>query len=373
MVLETLPLTVNGKVDRRALPAPEFVSCVAYQAPRDPREGVLAALFAEVLKLPRVGIDDGFFDLGGHSLSATRLAARIRAELGVDVPIRAVFDAPTVRELADWLSQEHASDFVDPFATVLPLRMEGSRPPVWCVHPAGGVAWGYRGLAKYLHDRPIYGLQARGVDGTAAFAASIPAMVDDYLEQILAIQPEGPFYLLGWSFGGVVAHAMAVELVRRGHEVPLLGLIASVPRYEEDPVLMTQFFETDTRNLINAWASERYGISMEDPEYKSLGDTVIDLTRNSVEILQDFVSPVYEGHALLFIPTIHEPRSPEEYIAAWSRHLQGTVSVHRIESRHSDMDMPEPMALMGRVLERELSVYDPELGLPATAWEVSHG
>jgi amino acid adenylation domain-containing protein len=368
MVLEALPLTVNGKVDRRALPAPEFVSGVAYRAPRNPREGILAALFAEVLKLPRVGIDDGFFDLGGHSLSATRLVARIRAELGVEVPIRAVFDAPTVCELAEWLSQEQAFDFVDPFATVLPLRVEGTKPPVWCVHPAGGVAWGYRGLAQHLHDRPIYGLQARGVDGTTPFATSISAMVDDYLEQIFAIQPEGPFYLLGWSFGGVVAHAMAVELMRRGHEVPLLGLIASVPRYEDDPVLMTQFFETDTRNLINAWAKERYGVSIDDPEYKSLADIVIALTANSVEILQEFVSPIYDGHSLLFIPTIHEPRSPEEYVTAWARHLHGAVSVHKIESRHSDMDMPEPMAVMGQVLERDLSTYYPELNLPATAW-----
>jgi thioesterase domain-containing protein/acyl carrier protein len=372
MVLEALPLTVNGKVDRRALPAPEFVSAVAYRAPRNPREGVLAALFAEVLKVPRVGIDDGFFDLGGHSLSATRLVARIRAELGAEVPIWAVFDAPTVCELAEWLSQEHASDFVDPFATVLPLRMEGTKPPVWCIHPAGGVAWGYRGLAKYLHDRPIYGLQARGVDGMAPFATSIPAMVDDYLDQILAIQPEGPYFLLGWSFGGVVAHAMAVELARRGHDVPLLGLIASVPRYEDDPVLMTQFFETDTRKLINAWATERYGISIDDPEFKSLAETVIALTRNSVEILQDFLSPVYDGRSLLFIPTIHEPRTPEEYVAAWSRHLQGPVGVHRIDSRHSDMDMPEPMALMGRVLESELGAYDPQLNLQTIA-EVSHG
>ncbi len=368
MVLEALPLTVNGKVDRRALPAPEFVSAVGYRAPRDPREGVLAGLFAEVLGVSRVGIDDGFFDLGGHSLSATRLVARIRAELGVEVPIRAVFDAPTVAQLAQWLSQEHASDFVDPFATVLPLRVDGAKPPVWCIHPAGGVAWGYRGLTKHLHDRPIYGLQARGVDSTTPFATSIPAMVDDYLEQIFAIQPEGPFYLLGWSFGGVVAHAMAIELRRSGHDVPLLGLIASVPRYEGDPVLVTEFSESDTRNLINAWATERYGISIDEPEYKSLADTVIALTKNSVEILQDFVSPIFDGDSVLFIPTIDEPRSPEQYVAAWAQHLKGAVSVHQIESRHSDMDMPEPMAAIGQVLDLELGTHHPEQHRPATAW-----
>ena len=132
MVLESLPLTVNGKLDRRALPAPEFVSGVAYRAPRDRRERVLAALFGEVLGVTRVGIDDGFFDLGGHSLSAMRLVARVRAELGVEVPIRAVFDAPTVAGLAQWM-RTHAAARVGAVLTarqrpaVVPLSFAQSR------------------------------------------------------------------------------------------------------------------------------------------------------------------------------------------------------------------------------------------------------
>jgi amino acid adenylation domain-containing protein/thioester reductase-like protein/non-ribosomal peptide synthase protein (TIGR01720 family) len=108
-VMQSMPLTVNGKLDRRALPAPEFLSSVAYRSPRNQRERVLAALFGEILGVARVGVDDGFFDLGGHSLSATRLVARVRAELGVEVPIRAVFDTPTVAGLAEWMSA-HARD-----------------------------------------------------------------------------------------------------------------------------------------------------------------------------------------------------------------------------------------------------------------------
>ena len=132
MVVESLPLTVNGKLDRRALPAPEFISGVAYRAPRDQRERVLAGLFGEVLGVTRVGIDDVFFDLGGHSLSATRLIARVRTELGVEVPIRALFDAPTVAGLADWISA-HAGDragaalTAQPRPAVVPLSFAQSR------------------------------------------------------------------------------------------------------------------------------------------------------------------------------------------------------------------------------------------------------
>jgi len=125
VVLERLPLTVNGKLDRRALPAPQFASAVDYREPRDAREQVLAAIFAEVLGVARVGVDDGFFDLGGHSLSATRLVVRIRAELGVEVPIRVVFDTPTVAGLADWIAA-HAGQPVRAalVARPPPARME---------------------------------------------------------------------------------------------------------------------------------------------------------------------------------------------------------------------------------------------------------
>ena len=132
MVVESLPLTVSGKLDRRALPAPEFISGVAYRAPRDRRERALAALFGEVLGVTRVGIDDSFFDLGGHSLSAMRLVARVRAELGVEVPIRAVFDAPTVAGLVEWM-RAHAGDRAGAALTarqrpaVVPLSFAQSR------------------------------------------------------------------------------------------------------------------------------------------------------------------------------------------------------------------------------------------------------
>ena len=148
MVMESLPLTVNGKLDRRALPAPEFISGVPYREPRDQRERVLAALFGEVLGVTRVGVDDSFFDLGGHSLSATRLVARVRAELGVEVPIRALFDAPTVAGLADWM-RAYAGDRAGAALTAQP------RPAVVPLSFAQQRLWF---LEQFQGPSPIYNM-----------------------------------------------------------------------------------------------------------------------------------------------------------------------------------------------------------------------
>ncbi|MGH8881423.1 MAG: AMP-binding protein, partial [Stackebrandtia sp.] len=158
VVLDALPLTPNGKLDRRALPAPDPGDEAGGRAPRTPTEGLLCELFAESLGVARVGLDDNFFDLGGHSLLVTALVARIRNDLGVAVSIRNLFEAPTPAALAERLGTGTAASVVD---VVLPLRAQGSRPPLFCVHPAAGIGWVYSGLLRGLGaEQPVYGLQA---------------------------------------------------------------------------------------------------------------------------------------------------------------------------------------------------------------------
>ncbi len=171
MVLDSLPLTVNGKVDRRALPAPHFVSAVDYRAPRDRREHVVAALFAEVLRVSSVGIDDDFFDLGGHSLSATRLVACIRAELGVEVPIRVVFEAPTVAGLAEWLASHGGVS--TRAALVRQLRPERvplsfAQTRLWFLHRLEGPSATYN---------LVWSLRLTGELDTAALVAAVGDVV----------------------------------------------------------------------------------------------------------------------------------------------------------------------------------------------------
>ncbi|MFP2902226.1 alpha/beta fold hydrolase, partial [Corallococcus sp. 4LFB] len=244
--LDALPLNANGKVDRKALPAPESATPAdAYVAPRSALEEQLARSFAEVLRVPRVSVTDSFFDLGGHSLLALRLMAAIREHTGQMIPMAALFQHSTVEQLARRVSQE---------ATALPpnlVRLDAgtsSARPLFLVHGGGGSVLGYSELVRQLgNDRPVYGLSASGLDGGALPPASIEALARDYLAQVRTVQPRGPYLLGGWSFGGLVALEMARQLQLTGEPVELLALMDSTvptpqPRPAPDPLGMLALF-----------------------------------------------------------------------------------------------------------------------------------
>ncbi|WP_331721435.1 amino acid adenylation domain-containing protein [Streptomyces sp. NBC_00212] len=345
--LERLPLAPNGKLDRAALPEPEFTGG-AYRAPRTPREEVLCGLFAEVLGLERVGIDDDFFTLGGHSLLASRLINRIRTLLGVAIPIRVMFQSPTVVELNEYLaSGTGSSEFTDPFGVVLPLKTDGDQAPLWFVHPGVGLSWAYMGFAGHLgEDRPAYAIQARGFDG-AALPESIEAMIADYLEQMLKVQPEGPFHLVGLSLGGTLAQAMAAELQKQGHEVATLALLDCVPAswftHNEtvDVSEVREFFGERLPALAGSTEGDR----------ESLVDNSAAIMVRHITMMKDFESPVFDGDALFFNATLNPD---ESYRSHWTPYILGSVQEWDIHSTHLGMNMPGPAAEICKVINRHL-------------------
>jgi amino acid adenylation domain-containing protein len=226
VALDALPLTPNGKVDRGSLPLPDESQRDVeqiYVAPRDQLEEQLVTLWANVLERKSIGINDNFFELGGNSLLAARLFAQIDNRLGRHLPLAALFKFPTVEQLANSLRD---SDTSKPWSSLVAIQPEGSRPPLFCVHAAGANVLIYRPLSRHLgNDQPVFALQAQGLDGRTSPLTTVEEMAALYLSEIRAVQPRGPYFLLGASFGGLVIYEMAQQLLAQDQEVALLVML----------------------------------------------------------------------------------------------------------------------------------------------------
>jgi amino acid adenylation domain-containing protein len=319
--LDRLPLTPNGKLDRQAL-SPQVSTGPAGRAPGTRLEELVCGIYAEVLGRTEVGPEDDFFALGGHSLLAMQLVQRLRRVLPVEVSVQTLFQAPTVAELLDSLA------LPDQRAGVLPIRTGGTRPPLFCLPPASGLSLCYTGLRSHLPpDQPIYGLQS-GPDGLAA--PSIDRLAADYLAQIRDVRPTGPYHLLGWSFGGHMAHAIATLLRQAGAQVSLLAILDAYPY---DPRLSDPLLEALAR-----------------PEN---GVTVATMAHHAA-LVAGHAWPRYDGDLLFFTAT-GEPASASPTAMAWRPYVGGDIENHDIRCGHFDMTAPEALAAIGAVLAKRLT------------------
>jgi thioesterase domain-containing protein len=223
--LNEIPLTPNGKVDRKALPAPDRERSDlqrSFVAPRDLLELQLAQVWEEVLGVAPIGVRDDFFELGGHSLLAVRLLARTERALGETFALSRLFQTPTVERLANLLRQRKRDISRSP---LVPIQPRGTRPPFFCVHPGGGNVLCYADLSRSLgSEQPFYAFQAQGLDGSQPPLTRIEDMAALYVREMRSVQPAGPYRLGGWSVGGTVAYEMARQLAAQGERVALLAL-----------------------------------------------------------------------------------------------------------------------------------------------------
>ncbi len=266
--LDQMPLTPNGKLDRKALPTPgaDSFSTHGFEPPQGEMETKLAVIWAEVLKLDRVGRHDNFFDLGGHSLAAVQLISKLQQlSPGDPLPLRAVLEAPTVERFAVWLQNRNGNE-----EQILVQVRPGSalRMPFFCVHGAGGNVLSMRPLAMALPaDLPVYFLQAKGLDGSAPFE-SVEETAQFYVHEIRKIQPHGPYQLGGGCYGGLVAFEMARVLQQLGEPVSALimidsfnpafgGTLSKLERLYRNTKYFIRRAPMHLRNMLTMPASER--------------------------------------------------------------------------------------------------------------------
>ncbi len=368
VVLEALPLTPNGKLDKRALPAPEYSVVDRYRAPATAIEEVLAGIYAQVLGVERVGVDESFFELGGDSLLAMRMIAAVNKSLGAHLAVRTVLHAPSVRNLSQQLGKQ------DSAVEVVPLEVlkEGTGAPLCCIHEGSGLCYAYLVLGGYL-DCPIIGINEIPQKGEAEFR-SIRSMAASYADRLQTLYPDGPYNLLGWSFGGPVAHELAIELRRRGCVVQRLILLDPGGHSGNGAInQVPDKSQIESRILEEFLRSNRIDIP-EQSELLTYQQVEELLHQQAAEVVlpprQLFEFMVRTGHANQLYLAKHEPdvfdgdmiifaaRSRNEndpsHLQNWRPYVAGDITVHPVDCGHYDMMTAASLGMYGEQLKLSL-------------------
>ncbi|WPB82528.1 amino acid adenylation domain-containing protein [Archangium violaceum] len=380
VTLDALPLSANGKVDRKALPAlleDRTTQERTYEAPRDALEAQLVELWEEFLEARPIGIRDGFFDLGGHSMLAVRLMARIQKRFGQQLPLSTLFAKPTIHCLAETLRHGTTSGRREPLVTI---QSSGSKPPFFCVHPVGGDVLCYAELARALgSEHPFHGLQVPDPKNGEAPPTRIEQMAAAYIEAIRAIQPEGPYHLGGWSMGGVVAFEMARQLRDAGQEVAALALldVSEPPRQDlhrdVDDATLLSWFARDLGGLVG----ERLDVPAEalrhlepqeqfkyllgqahqaavlprDVEAATL-ERFLETFRQNFRALLGYKAGAYDGE-LLFVRARDHGATPEAAVA-WCALARGGSTLVEVPGDHYSVTRQPHVHRVAEALRRYL-------------------
>ncbi len=373
IAMDVLPVTPNGKLDRNALPAPESIvvpttgDCSTEIAP-DALEASIIGIWEAVLGTRPVRRTDNFFELGGHSVLAARMFARMEKVLGKTLPLATLFQAPTVAQLAMLIRD---ADWTPLWSSLVPIRSTGSKPPFFFVHPIGGNVLNFSGFCSYFGlEQPIYGLQARGLGGDVAPHISIPEMSADYIRAIQTVQPEGPYFIGGFSAGGVVAFEMVRQLTAAGHEVALLALL--------DTSIQSQD-KMQSNSRVGNWLGTvrrnvRYATRMAPRDYvarkvknvrtrvvlsnwelrESMGlandEMHLDAEEAFMLAMRRYVPPPFDGNATLFRAG-HDYPDPQ---LGWGSVIRGRLDI-QVTSGDHDTILHEPhIGMLARLLEQSL-------------------
>ncbi|HBS2478350.1 enterobactin non-ribosomal peptide synthetase EntF [Klebsiella pneumoniae] len=354
MQLAELPLSANGKLDRKALPLPTLGGERSGRPPEPGMETLVAAAFSQLLGCEVNDIDADFFALGGHSLLAMRLAAQLSRQLARQVTPGQVMVASTVGKLSALLAADLSDEQAQRLGldTLLPLR-ESDGPTLFCFHPASGFAWQFSVLARYLSPRwSITGIQSPRPQGPMASAASLDEVCEHHLRTLLAQQPHGPYYLFGYSLGGTLAQGIAARLRQRGEAVAFLGLLDTWPPETQnwaekeanglDPEVLAEI-DREREAFLAAQQGQASG-----ELFSAIEGNYVD----AVRLLTTAHSAKFDGKATLFVAekTRQEGMDPQVVWGPWV----GELEVFSQNCAHVDIISPQAFEAIGPVVREIL-------------------
>ena len=349
--LESFPLTPNGKVDRRALPVPEMrevESSADFVVPRDDFERRMAGLWEQVLAKRPISVHDNFFELGGHSLSAVRLMQRVEKEFGRKLLLTALLQAPTIEQLTAAVQEDASAAH----SSVIPMQPLGSKPPFFFVHGLGGTVMRFRDLVRYFApDQPFYGLQAQGLDGSQPVLKTVEEMARVYLADMRAVQPQGPYFLGGYSFGGYVAIEMARTLVAEGHEIGVLALLDTYAGGAQSMVgrFLSLSFSQKMAYVKKRAKRYRWGVKRR-VQFLFLPPAVKNVRRSCEQAEAQYRLRPYPGKVVLFRATERGLRGLEDPGEGWQKYAVGGFEVHELDGDHGNiLNEPSVQSLAARM------------------------
>jgi thioesterase domain-containing protein/acyl carrier protein len=380
--LKRIPLTPNGKLDRKSLPEPdEDIREQEYVGPRNATEETLCRLWQEVLRRECVGIHDNFFNIGGHSLLAVQVISRIKQAFTIEMPLSVLFAAPTVARMAEHIAAVNEPGRSQSSPVLVNIQPHGSWPPFFCVHAVGGQVISYGELSRELGDeQPFYGLQSPPANYFSESDISIEQMATLYNQQIRSVQPAGPYLLSGWSMGGLVAWEMAQQLMKEGETISLLALIdtAPPPKYREaedraDEISMLARFAMDMSRLVGRDPGplvEQFLQAAEQDQWKMVQETLTSygvLAPKTAHAEMTALLNVFTRNALAMnnyslhpsdqsVVYLRASETPERFSKVWTKWSGGGIQFHSVPGDHFTMLRRPGVRIIAETLQRYISM-----------------
>jgi thioesterase domain-containing protein/acyl carrier protein len=389
MNMEKLPLTANNKVDRKALPEPVIYSSVTkeYVEPVTVPEKKLAAIWSSILKIEKIGITEDFFEIGGHSLIAVSLIIKIEKEFGIRLPLATLFDQRTIQLLAKVIENGVKPD---QWRSLVPLHPSGSKKPLFLVHGLGLNVLLYTTIINHLDpEQPVYGLQAKGLNGTDEPLETIEEIARYYISEVTTIDREGPYQLAGYSLGGIIAYEMGRILTGMGKQVSFIGLLDTVAEGSVKNVPFYRLIGSKMQYLLNylSWnisylfkTSDESISSIIMRRWRGLSKKIrgidVKMTRDdrvskgeqaelpkylrkvhraNLRAGRKYNLQTYQGSVHLFKATHQTFYIADPVNYGWDKFASGGVIVHEIPGEHSSTFAPPNDRLFASILQKVLN------------------